>query len=156
VCSLANSSYLSRLVSLSLEQLPAKGGIKMVYRFLGILTLLVIIYACAFDLAHVSYRPTQFIPQPEPRKTLIMKEVVKINQAPCRYERTLQKDTRWDLIGSIAEGEVYKPKDQVLTVECSHVHEAYLVVSGGNLVGFYLPVEKGFVPISPTINLPSR
>jgi hypothetical protein len=86
--------------------------------------------------------------------TLIMKDAVKVEQAPCGYARTLLKGTRWDLIGTIPEGEVYKPKDQVLTVECSHVHEAYLVVSGGTLIGFYLPVEKGFVPISPTIKLP--
>jgi hypothetical protein len=111
---------------------------------------------CAFDLAHVSYKATQIKPEPEPRKTIIVKEVVKIEQAPCGYQRTLQKETRWDLVGSIAEGEVYKPRDQVLTVECSHVHEAYLVVSGGNLVGFYLPVEKGVVTISPTIQLPLK
>jgi len=126
----------------------------MMCKILGTLSILLLFGGCAFDLAHVSYKPTQFMPKPEPRMTLIMKDAVKVEQAPCGYTRTLLKDTRWDLIGTIPEGEVYKPKDQVLTVECSHVHEAYLVVSGGALIGFYLPVEKGFAPITPTIKLP--
>ena len=126
----------------------------MMCKILGTLSILLLFGGCAFDLAHVSYKPTQFMPKPEPRMTLIMKDAVKVEQAPCGYTRTLLKDTRWDLIGTIPEGEVYKPKDQVLTVECSHVHEAYLVVSGGALIGFYLPVEKGFAPIAPTIKLP--
>ena len=126
----------------------------MRHKIFGILCFLFLFWGCAFDLAHVSYRPAQFKPEPEPPITLIMKDAVKVEQAPCGYARTLFKGTRWDLIGTIPEGGVYKPKDQVLTVECSHVHEAYLVVSGGALIGFYLPVEKGFVPISPTIKLP--
>lgn len=125
-------------------------------RILIMLYTILFFPACAFDLAHVSYKPTPFMSQPEPSKTLIMKDAVKIEQAPCRYERTLVKGTHWYLVGAIPEGEVYKPKDQVLTVECSHVHEAYLVVSGDSLVGFYLPVEKGFAPISPIISLPIR
>jgi hypothetical protein len=41
-----------------------------------------------------------------------------------------------------------------LTVECSNVFEAYLVVATGQLVGFYLPVEKGFVSLPEPISLP--
>jgi hypothetical protein len=37
---------------------------------------------------------------------------------------------------------VYATRDRVLTVEASNVHEAYIVVSNGKLVGFFLPVEK--------------
>ncbi|HVN97529.1 MAG TPA: hypothetical protein VMT62_13960 [Syntrophorhabdaceae bacterium] len=57
------------------------------------------------------------------------------------------------MVGTVSEGEVYKSKDQVLTVECSNIHEAYLVVSQGSLVGFYLPVEKGFVKLPEPIAL---
>ena len=52
-----------------------------------------------------------------------------------------------------AQGEVYKSRDQVLTVEGYHVHEAYLVVASDELMGFYLPVEHNFAPISPTRHL---
>jgi len=34
-------------------------------------------------------------------------------------------------------------------VEGAHVHEAYLVVAGDRLVGFYLPVEKAYSPATP-------
>jgi hypothetical protein len=32
----------------------------------------------------------------------------------------------------------------VFTVEGSHIHEAYLVVDSGTLVGFYLPAEQSY------------
>jgi hypothetical protein len=53
----------------------------------------------------------------------------------------------------VAEGVVYRSRDQTLTVECSNVFEAYLVVAGQRLVGFYLPVEKGFSPLGEQIQL---
>ena len=111
---------------------------------------------CAFDIAHVSSKPTQFTPQHEARKSFVIKDVVQITQAPCGYERTLRRGTNWNLVGTIPEGEVYKPRDQVLTVECSNVFEAYLVVSKDSLVGFYLPVEKEFVSIPEKIELPVK
>ena len=109
---------------------------------------------CAFDIAHVSSEPTLFSPQPEPRKSFVMKDTVEITQAPCGYDRTLRAGTHWDLVGTIPEGEVYKPQNQVLTVECSHVFEAYLVLVNGFMIGFYLPVEGEFVPISDKVALP--
>lgn len=108
---------------------------------------------CAFDLAHVSFTPTQFAPYVEGDKSFALKEPIYITEAPCGYDRTLRQDTRWDLIGRIPEGDIYKSRDQVLTVECSNVHEAYIVVLDSSIVGFYLPVEKGFVKISNKIKL---
>jgi hypothetical protein len=69
------------------------------------------------------------------------------------YKTKIRAETNWALVGTIAQGEVYKSRDQVLTVEGYDVHEAYLVVSGDELVGFYLPVEHNFAPISPTRQL---
>jgi hypothetical protein len=126
----------------------------MMCKYFGTVCFLIFMGACAFDLAHVSYKQTLLIPNSEGRINFIMKDAVKIEQAPCGYERTLLKGTRWELIGKIPEGDVYKTRDQVLTVECSHVYEAFLVISDRILKGFYLPVEKGFAPISPTIKLP--
>ena len=64
------------------------------------------------------------------------------------YSRTLRAGSQWSQIGSIEQGQVYKPVNDVLTVEGSHVHEAYLVLQGGQLVGFYLPAEQTFSPLS--------
>lgn len=110
---------------------------------------------CAFDLAHVSFTPTQLAARPDSKQSLTLKETIDITSAPC-YRRTLRQGTKWDLLGAIPEGEVYKSQDQVMTVECSNIHEAYLVIFEGSLVGFYLPVEKGFVKISNPIKLPVK
>ena len=115
-----------------------------------------ILAGCAFDLAHISFTPAQFAPRTEGYKSFTLKETIHITEAPCGYDRTLRQDTRWDLIGTIPEGEIYRSRDQVLTVECSNIHEAYLVVLEGSIVGFYLPVEKGFVKISNKIKLPMK
>ena len=109
--------------------------------------------ACAFDLAHVTYTARTFQPLPDSTRMLVLADEVSLTETPC-YSRSLRKTTRWDQVGTIAEGDVLRSKDQVLTLECSNVHEAYLVVSGDTLVGFFLPVEQGFVPYDPPIVLP--
>jgi hypothetical protein len=53
--------------------------------------------------------------------------------------------TLWQKTGSIGQGDVYKRVGDVFTIEGAHVHEAHIVVSKQELVGFYLPVEKVFV-----------
>ncbi len=115
--------------------------------FLGSLLLT----GCAFDLAHVSFTRTELTPRSG--KSLKIREETPITGAPCGYTRAINNGTTWKLIGSIPEGEVYQSKDQVLTVECSNIHQAYPVVSGSSLVGFYLPVERGFVKMSEPILL---
>jgi hypothetical protein len=41
----------------------------------------------------------------------------------------------------------------VFTVEGAQVHEAGLVISGAKLVGFYMLVEKAFVPLDRPVDL---
>ena len=62
------------------------------------------------------------------------------------YERTIPPNTEFVEVGRIREGRVLRPLSYVLTVEGAHVHEAYLVVDGEHIVGFYLPVERAFSP----------
>jgi hypothetical protein len=62
------------------------------------------------------------------------------------YQRTIWENSVWTRMGRLSQGEVYKPVDHVFTVEGTHVHEAYLVLDGDRLVGFYLPVERSFSP----------
>ena len=109
--------------------------------------------ACAFDLAHVTYTAATFQPMQNSTRTIVLSGEVPLTDTPC-YSRTLRKTTRWNQVGTIAEGDVLRSKDQVLTLECSNVHEAYLVMVGDKLIGFFLPFEKGFVPHSPPIELP--
>src|SRR5712691_6896962 len=62
------------------------------------------------------------------------------------YSRLLPKDSIWELRGKLPQGAVYRRADGIFTVEGAHVHEAYLVVAGDQLVGFYLPVEQAYSP----------
>lgn len=110
---------------------------------------------CAFDLAHVTYTTTTFQATQNSARRIVLSDDVRLTDTPC-YSRTLRKTTRWDQVGTISEGDVLRSKDQVLTLECSNIHEAYLVMSGKKLIGFFLPFEKGFVPHSPPIELPVK
>jgi hypothetical protein len=69
------------------------------------------------------------------------------------YSRTLRSGTHWTLYGSIDAGKVFRSPHQALTVEGYNVHEAYLVIKDNTLIGFYLPVEKTFTPISKAVPL---
>ena len=62
---------------------------------------------------------------------------------------TLRSNSRWELVGGIPQGEVYRTRDHVVTVRGEHIYEGYIVVKDGTLVGFYLPVERTFSPVTP-------
>lgn len=103
--------------------------------------------ACAFDVLRLDQRPAQLEATPAPGPALVMSRDTEVTAGA--YKRVLRKGTRWMRVGRIAAGDVYQTRDQVLTVEASNMHEAYLVVAAGNLMGFYLPVERTYVPTEP-------
>jgi hypothetical protein len=91
-------------------------------------------------------QPTQLTPlTQQPGGTIEILEDVSISVGPG-YQRTIGRGTVWTRVGRSAEGEVFKPVDRVFTVEGAHIHEAYLVLDGDRVVGFYLPVERAFSP----------
>ena len=55
--------------------------------------------------------------------------------------------------GAIAQGTVYRAAQGVFTLEGANIHEAYLVLRGQELVGFYLPVEQAFSPLKDPVML---
>ncbi len=125
-------------------------------RYLGLFVLCLATSGCPFDVHYLSSTPTRFTREVESPKWFALKSEVLITDAPCGYSRTLRSGSRWEQCGKIPEGEVYKSRDQSLTVECSHVYEAYPVVSEGQLNGFYLPVEKAYVSLPVKMDLPLR
>ena len=66
------------------------------------------------------------------------------------YSRVIRRGSVWSRIGRLVQGEVWKPVGGVFTVEGAHIHEAYLVLDGDRVVGFYLPVEHAFSPAPGT------
>jgi hypothetical protein len=116
--------------------------------------VIVFLNACAFDLANIKYEPTQVVAASDTNKSIVFYKAVPISNPPCGYSRVLEKDKKWLHIGNIDKGDVFKPIGHCFTVECSNVFEAYLVLHQESLVGFYLPVEKGFIALSKPIDLP--
>lgn len=120
-----------------------------------VLYIPVIFSGCAFNLISVKQIPTKLDSNTSCSDSFILAEntTVFINSA---YNRVLRKGTRWDCVGSIMQGVVYKSKDQVLTVEASNIYEANIVVLSNKLVGFYLPVEHTFSPLDSKVKLNSQ
>jgi hypothetical protein len=105
-----------------------------------------ILYGCAAEVARDTVAFTSLASTSCTERRLVKRnEVVTFNSG---YERAIAKDSQWKLVGSVPQGRVYASAASTFSVEGAHVHEAYLVVNKGNLVGFYLPVEKSFTPLN--------
>jgi hypothetical protein len=63
--------------------------------------------------------------------------------------RELPAGSRWRAMGSLEQGTVYRPLNQVVVVEGRRVNEAYPVVQGNRLQGFFLPGEAAFSAVKP-------
>jgi methionine aminopeptidase len=82
--------------------------------------------------------------------TLVSAAELQLNTG---YRRSLKPGSRWTRIGHVPQGDVYKPVADVFTVEGAHIHEAYLVVEGDSLAGFYLPAENSYSALDQKIKL---
>ncbi|WP_115682617.1 hypothetical protein [Cupriavidus taiwanensis] len=67
------------------------------------------------------------------------------------YTRTLARSSVWKPAGRLPQGTVYRPAGTVFTIEGRQVHEAYLVIQDKRLVGFYLPGEQSYSPLSMAV-----
>jgi hypothetical protein len=110
-------------------------------------------FSCAFDVIRVKQEPAHFEPISSDQDAWTLTQDVKIS-LDTGYHRKLKAGTHWALIGKIENGDVYKTNDQILTVEGSNIYEACIVVSEGQLVGFYLPAKHSFSPLSKKKPLP--
>jgi hypothetical protein len=101
---------------------------------------------CAFDVIRVKQEPAVLDTTQACDDAFVLSETIKV--APMGgYERELQSATHWRCVGKIAQGGVFRTRDQILTAEASNIYEADLVVSGNQIVGFFLPVESTFSPL---------
>jgi len=67
------------------------------------------------------------------------------------YTRTLASGSSWQRVGALPQGGVYRPVGTIFTIEGRQVHEAYLVIADQRLVGFYLPGEQAYSPLSTAV-----
>lgn len=107
---------------------------------------------CAFDIVHIDQVPVQYEYTSTEKPSFELKDEVNINLG-TGYSRQLKKGTRWSYVNTISCGDIFRTSDQILTVEGSNIFEAFIVVSEKKLVGFFLPVEQTFSPLSKPIEL---
>jgi hypothetical protein len=114
-----------------------------------------VIPGCRFPLTSVKQQPVTLSASDMSMPAWVLQQNIDV---PLKSWSTthLNKDTTWQYVGHIEKGDVYKTKDQIVTVEGPNVYEAYIVIFDGSLVGFYLPVEKAFSPIKAAIKLPMK
>jgi len=121
------------------------------------LDCLPVILLCASLAACSGVKPDEPVASINMQPEAIGKELImQANQTvpvSAMYQRTLKQSTRWRYAGSLPQGEIFRPINTVFTVEGMNVQEAYLVVNAGQLVGYYLPVERTYSRLDQTIQL---
>jgi len=117
--------------------------------------MLVATAGCAFDISHVTRVPTAFqATSPDgPGWTLLQDQSIGVGSG---FPTKLRRGTRWQFAGHVAQGDVYRTSDQIVTVEASNIYEAMVVMRGDKLAGFYLPVDHAFVAATSPVTLPIK
>lgn len=106
--------------------------------------------ACASE---VPVAPAQLAPLAQPASDLVLASDLPV-RLPTGYTRTVPHKVRWRAVGTVLQGTVYQPVATVFAIEGRNVHEAYLVVRGNQLQGFYLPAENHYSALSAPLTLP--
>lgn len=133
------------LAAIFLVKIPAfvYFSLKLNMSYLRIVPLFCLLAACASEVPRTG---VSFVPASGQESVETHTTGVSIDIDPgTGYTRVLPQGTIIKRVGSIGQGNVYRPTNFTLSVEGKHIHEAYLVLQNGKLVGFYLPVEKAFV-----------
>ena len=125
---------------------------KTLISLMCLLLFILLLNACAFDLVHVKQTPVKLELKSSSNSDFIL-EKESVFSIGTGYKRRLKAKTMWIFVGSLPQGDVFKSRDQILTIEGSNIYEAYIVVVSDNLVGFYLPAEGTFSPLKKPLNL---
>jgi|SRR6266481_2459688 len=103
--------------------------------------VMVLLASCA---AEIPRQPTTFIPssEGEGHSRVIQVDEDADVRLPSGYSRSIRAGSIWKQSGTVEARAVYKAAKEVFTIEGTHVHEAYLLLDGNTLVGFFLPGES--------------
>ncbi|MCU7929592.1 MAG: hypothetical protein KZQ90_02250 [Candidatus Thiodiazotropha sp. (ex Codakia rugifera)] len=80
-------------------------------------------------------------------RNFVVVEMINI-KLDSGYERKIDMGTSFTVYGTLPQGLALKPTKTVFTIEGAHMHEAFPVIGDDKIVGFYLPVERAFSPLS--------
>lgn len=67
--------------------------------------------------------------------------------------RALQAGTELREVGTLPQGAVYRAVNHEIQVRAGDRYEAYIVVSGTNWLGYYLPSEHAYLPLKQPTEL---
>ena len=121
-------------------------------RLLTVASLLLAACAPMVSTAPVAFTP--FAGEAAQATVLELRAPLEL-RLPTGYSRVLAKGSRWQVVGQVPQGTVYRPMNSVFSIEGRQVHEAYLVIDHTALTGFYLPGEARFSPLDPSVQLPT-
>jgi hypothetical protein len=122
----------------------------------AVLATLVVLTGCVWNIANHSIPAVLVDDVPVAgQSTLRLDDDISVALRSGLRIQTLRRGSQWEHIGSITEGQVYRPLDTALTVmHASQAHEAYVVVDDGCLVGVFLPAVQAFIATSKPITIP--
>jgi hypothetical protein len=122
-------------------------------RQLAVACAVVSLIGCAADVRRTSaeFRAVEV----SQRTSIEVTERVTLNLA-TGYQRSILTGSRWERIGAVAQGDVYRPVGTVFTIEGANMHEAFLVVQDSKIAGFYLPGEGAFSALDTPVPLPFK
>ncbi len=126
--------------------------VKKIFSLLSVFLALTC-FGCAFDIVHIDQIPVQYEKINAQKTDFKLEDDVTVDLG-TGYSRKLNKGTEWHYFNTISQGDIFKTNDQVLTVEGSNIFEAFIVVSEEKVVGFFLPVEETYSPLSMAKSLP--
>jgi hypothetical protein len=110
---------------------------------------LVLLAGCAAD---VRREAASLQPPSEPRNTIQVDRDAVIH-LPSGYSRTVHAGSVWREAGTLNGQVAYKATGGIFTIEGAHVHEAYLLLDGNSIAGFYLPGEKAVSWLKDKVDL---
>lgn len=100
----------------------------------------------------VKYQPAENVETVQTTRTILL-------AFDSGHGHIIDANSTWQYVGNIsnkklAEGKVYKPINDVLSIEGTQRYEAYLVVTNGKIIGFYLPASSNFSPLKKQVEFP--
>ena len=122
------------------------------YPLLGAMGVMLLV-SCA---SPIEQRPTQLQEADNGVQRYIVVTATTEVKPANGYARIIKAGSRWKYSGSVPEGDVYRIQNDVFMVEGANMHEAYSVIDGEHLVGFYLPVKQTFAPLPKAVRLAMR
>lgn len=105
--------------------------------------------------AEIPLAPAHIAGLDHPAPDLRMAATLRV-ELPNKRARALAEGSVWHAVGSLPQGTVYQPVGTVFMIVDRNVHEAYLVVHDGALLGFYLPGEGRYMSLAAPLSLPTR